>query len=72
MIASQVTKEKEIKEGDVVRTSGLGGNSPVDLVIGTVVKVKPSSNGIDFEVYVKPYAQMYDISFVTIIKGMAE
>ena len=72
LIASQVTKEKEIKEGDVVRTSGLGGNSPADLVIGTVVKVKPSSNGIDFEVYVKPSAQMYDISFVTIIKGMAE
>ncbi|MBU5362042.1 rod shape-determining protein MreC [Enterococcus raffinosus] len=72
LIASQVTKEKEIKEGDIVRTSGLGGNSPADLVIGTVVKVKPSSNGIDFEVYIKPYAQMYDISFVTIIKGMAE
>ena len=71
LIASEITGEEDIKEGDVVQTSGLGGNSPADLAIGTVVKVKPDSYGLNREVYIKPYAQMYDISVVTIIQRMA-
>lgn len=71
LIASEVTGDQEIKEGDVVQTSGLGGNSPADLAIGTVVKVKPDSYGLNREVYIKPYARMYDISVVTIVQRMA-
>lgn len=71
LVATQDNGEKDIKEGDVVQTSGLGGKSPADLAIGTVVKVKPDSNGLNREVYIKPYAQMYDISVVTIIQRMA-
>lgn len=71
LIASEVPEDQEIKEGDVVQTSGLGGNSPADLPIGTVAKVKPNSTGINQEVYIKPYAQMYDISVVTIVQRMA-
>jgi len=71
LIASEITGSQDIKEGDVVQTSGLGGNSPADLAIGTVVKVKPDSYGLNREVYIKPYAQMYDISVVTIIQRMA-
>lgn len=69
--AHVVRIDQDIKEGDVVQTSGLGGNSPADLAIGTVVKVKPDSYGLNREVYIKPYAQMYDISVVTIIQRMA-
>lgn len=72
LIGSQFSREKDIKEGDVVKTSGLGGNSPADLVIGKVVKVKTDSYGMDQEAHIKPYAQMDDISFVTIIQGMVE
>lgn len=71
LIASEITGDQDIKEGDVVQTSGLGGNSPADLPIGTVVKVKPDSYGLNREVYIKPYAQMYDISVVTIVQRMA-
>lgn len=67
LIVSQTTKEKVIKEGATVLTSDLGGKSPANLAIGTVVKVKPANNGLDQEIYIKPYAQMHDISFVTII-----
>lgn len=70
LIASQITEKKDIQKGDIVQTSGLGGNSPADLAIGTVIKVKTDSYGIDQEVYIKPYAQMYDISVVTIIQGI--
>ncbi len=66
------TEGEDFKEGDVVQTSGLGGNSPADLPIGTVVSVKPGSFGLDREVYIKPYAQMYDISVVTIVQRMVE
>jgi len=72
LIGSQFSREKDIKEGDVVKTSGLGGNSPADLVIGKVVKVKTDSYGMNQEVHIEPYAQMEDISFVTIIQGMVE
>lgn len=72
LIATQITKEKNIKKGDVVRTSGLGRNSPAGIPIGTIVQVKPSRNGIDLEVYIAPYAQMADVSFVTIIQDMPD
>ncbi|MGM0214657.1 rod shape-determining protein MreC [Enterococcus sp. AZ109] len=72
LIASEITGEEDIKEGDVVQTSGLGGNSPANLAIGTVVKVKPDSFGLNREVYIKPYTQMYDISVVTIVQRMVE
>lgn len=73
LIASEFREKtdiKDIKEGDVVQTSGLGGNSPADLAVGTVTKVKTDSNGLTQEVYIKPYAEMYDISVVTIIQRM--
>lgn len=73
LIATQLTGDTDIKEGDVVQTSGLGGNSPAYLPMGTVQKVKSDSFGLDREVYVKPYAKMDgSIKFVTIVKRMAE
>ena len=72
LVVTQLTGDTNIKEGDVVQTSGLGGNSPANLPIGTVVKTKPDSFGLDREVYVKPYAGMYDISVVTIVQRLVE
>ncbi|MGH1866623.1 rod shape-determining protein MreC [Enterococcus durans] len=72
LVVTQLTGDTNIKEGDIVQTSGLGGNSPADLPIGTVVKTKPDSFGLDREVYVKPYAGMYDISVVTIVQRLVE
>lgn len=71
LIVDQLTGSTDFKEGDVVQTSGLGGNSPADLPIGTVVEAKVDSFGLDRNVYVKPYAQMYDISVVTVVTRMA-
>ncbi|WP_418658362.1 rod shape-determining protein MreC, partial [Clostridioides difficile] len=45
--------------------------SPADLAVGTVIKVKPDSFGLDREVYVKPYADVYGISVVTVVKRSA-
>lgn len=70
LVVTQLTGDADIKKGDVVQTSGLGGNSPADLAVGTVSEIKPDSFGLDREVYVKPYAQMYDISVVTVVKRL--
>lgn len=67
LVVDQLTGSAEMKAGDVVQTSGLGGNSPANLPIGTVVEAKVDSFGLDKNVYVKPYAQMYDISVVTVV-----
>ncbi|OJG73602.1 rod shape-determining protein MreC [Enterococcus quebecensis] len=71
LIISQLVGDMDIKEGDIVQTSGLGQNSPANLPVGVVQKVKPDSYGLDREVYVKPYAEMYNIPVVTIIKRLA-
>ncbi|MGC6769834.1 rod shape-determining protein MreC [Enterococcus sp. LJL128] len=71
MVATQLTGEAEIKVGDIVQTSGLGGNSPANLPIGTVEKIEPDHYGLDREIYVKPFADMYDINVVTIIQRSA-
>ncbi len=71
LVVSQLTGNATLKEGDLVQTSGLGGNSPANLVIGTVAKIKDNNLGLDKQVYVTPYAQMYDISTVTVVKRLA-
>lgn len=71
LVVTELTGEATIAAGDVVQTSGLGGNSPADLVIGTVAKNKPDRFGLDRQVYLTPYANMYDIPAVTVIKRLA-
>lgn len=71
LVATQLTGDTEITVGSVVQTSGLGGNSPANLPIGTVEKVEPDQYGLDREVYVKPYADLYGITVVTIIQRSA-
>ncbi|OJG18783.1 rod shape-determining protein MreC [Enterococcus canis] len=71
-VVSQLTGNTDLKKGDVVQTSGLGGNSPADLLIGTVEEIKPDKFGLERQVYVKPYSELYDISVVTIVKRLVE
>ncbi|MEG0078751.1 rod shape-determining protein MreC [Enterococcus sp.] len=71
LIVNQLTGEKKLNAGDVVQTSGLGGNSPADLPVGTVVDFKSDDYGLDKQVYVKPYTDMYDMSVVTVVKRAA-
>lgn len=70
-VVSQVTGDGTLKEGQVVQTSGLGGNSPADLLVGTVISEKENNQDSGRQIYVKPATQMYDIKFVTVIKRLA-
>ena len=62
---------RNLKAGDVVQTSGLGGNSPADLMVGKVQKTVTDSYGLAKKVYVKPMAESTDLRVVTIVKRSA-
>ncbi|HAJ69737.1 MAG: rod shape-determining protein MreC [Alkalibacterium gilvum] len=72
LLMSQITSTTEIKVGELVTTSGLGGTIPRGLVIGEVEKVSMDSYGLGQQVYVKPSADFNNIRFVTIIHRLAE
>jgi len=55
---NEVTYQEEIKEGDMIVTSGLDGLKE-SLLVGRVSKVKPGSGGLFREVVAKP---LFDLS----------
>lgn len=68
LVVEQVTGKNNVAKDDVVQTSGLGGNSPAGLRIGTVIDSEVDKFGLDKKVYVQPYADTHDLSVVTIIE----
>lgn len=67
LILGQLNTNKNIKKGDKVITSGLGGSTPEGLFIGTVVAVEKDDYGLANTVYLKPAANMNNVSVVTVI-----
>ena len=60
----------DIQLNDVVITSGVGGVFPAGLLVGTVVKVNSSSDGLSKEAIIQPYADFNDIQFVLVVYPM--
>ena len=54
-ILSNIPIDSEIKEGDIILTSGLGGMYPQEIRIGEVVSVEVDSVGIMKKAIVKPF-----------------
>ncbi|WP_294389293.1 rod shape-determining protein MreC [uncultured Clostridium sp.] len=54
-ILSNIPIDSEIKEGDIILTSGLGGMYPQEIRIGEVISVDVDSVGIMKKAIVKPY-----------------
>ena len=72
LIMSQIQATQEIKVGDKVVTSGLGGVSPSSLFIGTVEEVAMDRFGLYKEVRIKPAADTNDVRYVTVVKRTSE
>ena len=72
LIMSQIQATQEIKVGDKVVTSGLGGVSPSSLYIGTVEQVAMDRFGLYKEVRIKPAADTNDVRYVTVVKRASE
>lgn len=61
-------EDADVKEGDMIETSGLGGTCPAGLVIGKVRRVKKRSSGLDRFIEIKPFVEFSRLSQVLVIK----
>lgn len=62
----------DIQLNEVVVTSGVAGVFPAGLLVGTVVKVNTSSDGLSKEAIIDPYCNFDDIKFVLVIHALSE
>lgn len=65
---TQVVDSRKIKAGTQVFTSGMGGNSPKGLLVGTVATTTRDSFGLSDVVKIKPAGDLNDPSVVTVIQ----
>jgi rod shape-determining protein MreC len=62
-----IPQMEQIKEGDIVISSGLGDNIPRGLVIGRVAQVNNQSNEIWQDVSIEPIASLYNLTVVAVV-----
>ena len=72
LVMSQIQAMQDIKVGDKVVTSGLGGISPNSLYIGTVEEVAMDRFGLYKEVKIRPAADTNDVRYVTVVIRTSE
>jgi rod shape-determining protein MreC len=66
---NMISQVQEIKEGDRVVTSGLGGEIPRGLVIGKISRIDQSKDKLFQEASVLPEANFSDLRIVFIVKN---
>ena len=60
-------EDAEVKVGDIMETSGLGGTCPPGIVIGTVSNLKKRSSGLTRLVEIKPFVKFSKLDQVLVI-----
>lgn len=66
-LMSDILKDADIKEGDIVFTSGKSGLFPADIPVGTVTEVYDDPNGLTKHALVKPMENVKSVSSVFVI-----
>lgn len=64
-----ISKDKELKEGDLVVTSALGGNFPEGLLVGRICEVEREDVEAFVKAKVSPLFTLQDLDYVFIIKN---
>lgn len=67
LLFKRIPYDSDVKEGDKVVSSGLGGVFPENLLIGEITEVLPDEYGLTKTAYVKPAANFYDVDHVIIV-----
>ena len=62
-----ISSDNKISSGNFIVTSGDGGIFPGDIIVGTVVEIKTSSNKISCEAKIQPIVDFSEISDVMVI-----
>lgn len=65
---TQAVDDKKLKRGTKIYTSGMGGNSPKGLLVGTIATTTHDTFGLSDLVKITPAGELNDPSVVTIIK----
>ncbi|HBQ43936.1 MAG TPA: rod shape-determining protein MreC, partial [Lactobacillus acetotolerans] len=65
---TQVVDSNKLKQGTKVYTSGMGGNSPKGLLIGTVSSTTHDTFGLSDLIKINPAGEVNDPSVVTVIQ----
>ncbi|TSO26157.1 rod shape-determining protein MreC [Lactobacillus sp. LL6] len=65
---TQVVDSRKLKQGTRVYTSGMGGNSPKGLLIGTVAETTRDSFGLSDLIKINPAGEINDPSVVTVVR----
>ncbi|QAS54053.1 rod shape-determining protein MreC [Halobacillus litoralis] len=72
LLLEGIKLEEELKPGDTVISSGLGGVFPSNLRIGTVEEVTNDQFGLTKTAYVEPFADLFDINHVMVVDRAVE
>jgi rod shape-determining protein MreC len=67
LVMTMIPLDADAREGDLVLTSGLGGNFPPDMVIGQVTSVRPAENGLSQAAQVRSLVNFDTLEFVLIV-----
>lgn len=64
--------DRNLKEGELVVSSSMGGLYPSGLPIGTIIEVLPDDYGLTKTAYVEPAADMYEINHVIVVDRLLD
>lgn len=67
LLMDLIPLDSQVRDGDLVITSGLGGNFPPDLVIGQVTSVRLAANGLNQVAQVRSLIDFSTLEFVLVI-----
>lgn len=63
-----IPREEDVKEGDIIVTSGLGKSFPEGMKIGTVIEANKKVDSLSMLVRVKPYVNMMNVEEVLLVR----
>lgn len=66
-VMKYLTQDADIEKGDTIVTSGLGGFCPKGILIGEVVSVRKSADGLTAEAYLEPSVRLRRLEEVLVL-----
>jgi rod shape-determining protein MreC len=67
LVMNDLSWDADIKEKDIIVTSGLSGNLPKGLPLGEVISVRPDNYGLTQEAILKPFLDLNKLEEVLTI-----
>lgn len=66
IVMGQITSDVDVKKGDLVTTSGLGGVTPAGLYVGKVASIGKDNYDLSKKIYIKPATDFNNVPVVSV------